>query len=93
MESITNSQDDFLIDGLSFKLPSGASYVTDRKTSTYFAVGSNIYTPVNGVKLVKFQLNGDDGNWLDPRSVIFQFDITNTRSEEHTSELQSLAVL
>jgi len=28
---MTNSADDFLIDGLSFKLPPGASYVTDRK--------------------------------------------------------------
>ena len=29
MESMTNSAEDYLIDGLSFKLPPGASYVTD----------------------------------------------------------------
>jgi len=77
MESITNGIDDNLIQGLSFKLPPGASYVTDRKSSTFWAVGSNSYTPVGGVKLIKFQLNGDDGNWLDPSSVVFQFELAN----------------
>jgi hypothetical protein len=81
MESITNGTEDYLIDGLSFKLPPGASYVQDRKTSTFWAVGSNIYTPVNGVKLVKFQLNGNEGDWLDPKSVIFQFDLSNTDTD------------
>jgi hypothetical protein len=78
MESITNGAEDFLIDGLSFKLPPGASYVTERKSSTFWATGSNSYTPIGGVKLIKFQLNGDDGNWLDPSSVVFQFELVNT---------------
>ena len=78
MESIANSAEDLLINGLSFKLPPGASYVLDRKSSTFWAVGSNAYTPVGGVKLIKFQLNGDDGNWLDPSSVVFQFELVNT---------------
>ena len=78
MESMTNSAEDYLIDGLSFKLPPGASYVTDRKSSTFYSIGSNIYTPTGGVKLLKFQLNGDDGNWLDPSSVVIQFDLLNT---------------
>ena len=78
MEAITNGAEYFLIDGLSFKLPPGASYVTDRKSSTFWAVGSNSYTPVGGVKLIKFQLSGDDGNWLDPSSVVFQFELANT---------------
>ena len=78
MESITNSAEDYLIDGLSFKLPSGASYVQDRKSSTFWSVGSNSYTPVGGVKLVKFVLNGSDSDWLDPSSVVFQFELVNT---------------
>jgi hypothetical protein len=81
MESIANSAEDYLVDSLSFKLPLGSSYVTDRKSSTFWAVGSNIYTPVSGVKVVKFQLNGDDGNWLDPASVVFQFTITNKSTD------------
>jgi len=78
MEAITNSAEDYLIDGLSFKLKPGASYVTDRKSATFWSIGSNVYTPVGGVKLIKFQLNGDDGNWLDPSSVVFQFELVNT---------------
>ena len=77
MESMTNSAEDYLIDGLSFKLPPGASYVTDRKCSTFYSIGSNPYTPDGGVKLLKFQLNGDDGNWLDPSSVVVQFELVN----------------
>ena len=78
MEAITNSAEDYLIDGLSFKLKPGASYVTDRKSSTFWSIGSNAYTPVGGVKFLKFQLNGDDGNWLDPSSVGMQFELVNT---------------
>ena len=78
MESMTNSTEDYLIDGLSFKLPPGASYVTDRKSSTFWSVGSNAYTPAGGVKLIKFQLNGDDSNWLDPSTVVMQFELVNT---------------
>ena len=81
MEAITNGAEDFLIDGLSFKLPPGASYVTDRKSSTFWATGSNVYKSQSGVKVVKFQLNGDDGNWLDPSSVVFQFELKNTTSD------------
>ena len=78
MESMTNSTEDYLIDGLSFKLPPGASYITDRKSSTFWSIGSNAYTPVGGVKLIKFQLNGDDSNWLDPSTVVMQFELVNT---------------
>ena len=49
MESMTNSAEDYLIDGLSFKLPPGASYVTEIKSSTFYSIGSNIYTPFGGL--------------------------------------------
>ena len=78
MEAITNGAEDFLIDGLSFKLPSSATYVTERRKVSYYATGSNIYKPNAGVKIVKFQLNGDDNTWLDPASVVFQFELKNT---------------
>ena len=78
MEAITNASDGILIASLSNKLKSVASYVVDRKSSTFWSVGSNAYTPVGGVKLIKFQLNGDDSNWLDPSSVVFQSELLNT---------------
>ena len=36
MESMANSVEDYLISGLSFKLDPGASYVTDRKSVSFF---------------------------------------------------------
>ncbi len=48
MEAISNGVEDYLIDGLSFKLPPGSSYITDRKKVTYWASGSNIYKPESG---------------------------------------------
>ena len=43
VEAAANSQEDYLIDGLSFKLKPGASYVNDRRSVTYHPQGSNIY--------------------------------------------------
>ena len=88
METIVNSAEDFLIDSLSFKLKPAASYVVDRKSSTFWSIGSNAYTPVGGVKLIKFQLNGDDGNWLDPSSVVFQFELVNNEAVGSTNILR-----
>ena len=50
MESISNGVEYYLIDGLSFKLPSGSSYITDRRKSTFWASGSNIYKVKEGQK-------------------------------------------
>ncbi len=42
VEANANGIKDKLIDGLSFKLHPGASYVTDRRSVTYHPQGSNI---------------------------------------------------
>ena len=77
MESISNGVEDYLIEGLSFKLPPGSSYITDRRKCTYWASGSNIYKPLTGTKVVKFLINGEDGNWLDPSTLRIQFTLQN----------------
>jgi hypothetical protein len=76
MEALTNSSEDYLIDGLSFKLPPGSSYVLQRKGATFWASGSNTYTPT-GTKVVRFQIAGEDNAWLDPSTVRFQFQLNN----------------
>ena len=53
VEAIANGIEDKLIDGLSFKMSPGASYVTDRRSVTYHPQGSNIYKPLAGTKLTK----------------------------------------
>ena len=36
VDSMANTADDLLIDSFQFKIPPGASYVTDRRTVSYF---------------------------------------------------------
>jgi hypothetical protein len=47
-----------------YKIDPSANYVTDRKSVTYQAAGSNIYT-AGGGSVVKFTLSGT-GQYLDP---------------------------
>ena len=78
MESHLNSTDVVLLENFQYKLPSNASYVTDRKQSSYFASGSNIYSPT-GTRVVKISIN-DASAWLDPESVLLQFVVENKSS-------------
>ena len=75
MEAIAASSDDQLIDGLSFKLGNSASYITDRKSVTFWPSGSNIYKTSSGTKVIKFQLNSD--GWCDPSTVRIMFNLVN----------------
>jgi len=75
VEGIANGVEDYLIDGLSFKLPPGATYVTDRKSVTYYTSGSNEYS-VRGTKLIKIVANSE--GWMDPSTLRITFDVLNT---------------
>ena len=76
VESHANSVDDYLIEGLSFKLSPGASYVTNRRSVSFFPSGSDTYSSTSGVKVIKIKLNGTD--WLDPSTVKVMFTVNNT---------------
>ena len=75
MKHHAQSIDDALIGGLSYKLKAGASYVTNRRSVSYFAQGGNQYSP-SGIKVVKFNLTGDQ--WLDPSTFRVMFQLNNT---------------
>ena len=75
MEVYSSSVEDQLIDGLSFKLSPGSSYITDRQSVSFFPSGSNIYTTTAGTKILRIVLNGSD--WLDPSTVRVFFDVRN----------------
>ena len=72
---MANSVEDYLIDGLSFKMKGGASYITDRRSVTFHPSGSNIYKPTGGTKLIKLNITGD--NWLDPCTCRIMYDLRN----------------
>ncbi len=78
MESHAQSVEAYLIDGLSFKLTPGASYITQRRSVTFFPTGGNSYSPT-GVKVVKVHLNGN--GWLDPSTQIWLYP-SNLRCTE-----------
>ena len=75
MESVASSSEDILIDALSYKLGNSASYITDRKSVTFWPSGSNIYKTTSGTKVIKFQLNSE--GWLDPSTVVINFNLVN----------------
>ena len=74
LESHAQSVEDVLVDSLSFKLKPGASYITERKSVSYFSSGGNQYAP-SGVKVIKINVNGQD--WADPQTFKLFFDIEN----------------
>ena len=75
VEAMATGVEDKLIDGLSFKMNPGASYVVDRRSVTYHPQGSNIYKSSGGTKLIRILLTGD--NWLDPSTFRIMFDVRN----------------
>ena len=75
VDSKANTAEDLLIDSFQFKIPQGASYVTDRRTISYFTAGSNIYQSGAGTKIVRINLTGD--GWLDPGSIRLHYTLVN----------------
>ena len=71
------SPEDILIDNLSFKLNKGSSYITDRRSVSFWPAGSNVYKPSSGNRVIKFTLKGEDNAWLDPQSVRVFFTLNN----------------
>ncbi len=75
VEALADGIEDKLIDGLSFKMNPGASYVVDRRSVTFHLQGSNIYKTASGTKLIRILLTGD--NWLDTSTFRIMFDVRN----------------
>ena len=86
MEQQAQSVEDHLIEGLSFKLRPGASFVIDRKSVTFFPQGGNRYTP-NGVRVIKAMLKGDE--WLDPGTIKL---LSTLQNQDATKSLQPFVV-
>ena len=64
VDSMASSVEGYLIEGLSFKLNPGASYVTERRSVSSFTAGSNIYQSGSGARVMRINLTGE--GWLDP---------------------------
>ena len=88
VEAIANGIEDKLIDGPSFKMNPGASYVVDRRSVTYHPQGSNVYKVGAGTKLIHILLTGD--NWLDPSTLRVMFTLNNDDTTG-TAQLRALS--
>ena len=67
VEALANSADDYLISGFDFKLSPGASYITDRRSVTWFTSGSQILVSGQGARVCRIQVNSDGR--LDPSTL------------------------
>ena len=76
VDAMVNGVEDYLIEGLSFKLQPGASYVTDRRSVSYFPAGSNVYVAQTGTRVIRINLTGE--GWLDPSTVRLMMTVRNT---------------
>ena len=91
VEAIANGIEDKLIDGLSFKLNPGASYVIDRRSVTFHPQGSNLYKPKEGTKLIRILLTGD--SWLDTSTLRIMFRLNNDGTGKQLRPKWSLVFL
>ena len=81
-EPYINAVEDYLIEGLSFKMTPGGSYVTSRKNCTFYPAGSAIYSASNGTKLIRINLSSST-EWLDPQSVRLSYRLNNNGAAGH----------
>jgi hypothetical protein len=72
---MARSVEDYLIEGLSFNLNPGASYVTDRRSVSYFTAGSNIYHSGSGL-VSSVSISPGEGR-LDPSTVRLSYTLVN----------------
>ena len=80
METILTTVEDNILDALTFQLGSSSNYITERKSVSFYATGSNIYSP-GGTTLLKFNLT-DDSAWLDPSTLRLQFKLNNAMDDK-----------
>ena len=75
VDAMANTTEDLLIDSFQFKIPPGASYVTNRRTISCVTSGSNIYQSGSGNKTIRISLTGD--GWIDPSSIRVHYTLVN----------------
>ena len=53
METVLTTVEDSMLDSLTIQLGASRNYITDRTSVTFYAAGSNVYSP-QGTTLSKF---------------------------------------
>ena len=76
MDLVVSGTDDSLVEQLSFKLPSTASYANERRLVSAFPSGASQFSP-DGVRVARFVITGE--NWLDPSTLRPAFKLKTYR--------------
>ena len=77
MDLVVSGTDDSLVEQLSFKLPSTASYANERRLVSAYPSGASQFAP-DGVRVARFVITGE--NWLDPSTLRLGFRCKNTHA-------------
>ena len=85
MDLVVSGTDDTLVEQLSFKLPSTASYANERRLVSAFPARASRFSP-DGVRVARFVITGE--NWLDPSTLRLAFKLKNL-STTQTLQLAS----
>ena len=82
MDLVVSGTDDSLVEQLSFKLPSTASYANERRLVSAFPSGASQFSP-DGVRVARFVITGE--NWLDPSTLRLAFKLKTYRQPKRSS--------
>ena len=88
MDEIVRNTEDVMRSNLDDRLNSTASYVQNRRASTFFCSGSNEYSPA-GVRVTKIPISTESGR-LGPETLRVQFTVNN-KTEAANKRLRPLS--
>ncbi len=80
MDLVVAGSEDSLVEQLSFKLPSTASYTTEHRLVSAYPSGASQFAP-DGVRVARFTLTSSEG-WLDPSTLRLAFKLKNTSATD-----------
>ena len=82
MDNIIAESSDTMINSLNFGLPETSQYITSRRFVNFFPSGSNIYSPNQGNKNIRFNISADDNNYIDLSSIRVFATLQNTDADQ-----------
>ena len=84
LELLKDANDE-LISELSYREPNTASFIISRNSCSFQAIGSNVYSPSSGVRIIRFNISGED--WVDPSTLRIVFDVVNNEAVTATPKI------
>ena len=81
LQVLKDTTNQTLIRPLDYNIDATADYIVERRSSTFYPSGSNVYNATSGTKLIKIVISGDN-QYLDPSTLRVQYELVNKTTEE-----------